>query len=189
MKYLFIFDCFGVICSEIAPIWLGRHFEEHLVPEIKERFFADADQGKGDLDTLIKGLAQELGFSEEEIRREWAEIFSLNVELVEYIKTLHKEHYLALLSNAPKGLVERIFDHYRLESLFDQIFISSHYYMAKPNPEFYQKCIDAFPKDYDRAFMIDDNLRNLQGLEELSITPIHYLTNDRLFSEIERFMK
>lgn len=188
MKHLIIFDCFGVICSEIAPIWLGKHFAGNLAVEIKERYFTDADRGLVDLDTLIHNMALDLGFREEDIRREWAEIFTLNVDLVEYIKSLKGKHYLALLSNAPKGLVEKIFAHYSLDVLFDHIFISSHYRMAKPDPCFYRLCVDAFNKDYEKVIMIDDNLRNLQGLESLSIVPVHYSTNEQLYSEMEELL-
>lgn len=184
MKNLIIFDCFGVICSEIAPVWFGRHFEENEAKRLKALYFAGADRGNTDIETLIERLADGLGFDAEDIRREWGEIFSLNWELLEYIGTLRKAHHVVLLSNAPEGLVERIFDHFGLWDRFDRVFISCHYHMAKPDRELYQLCLNDF--NYERAFMIDDNPVNLDGLEKLGITPICFTSNQALFARLEQ---
>lgn len=186
MKNLLIFDCFGVICSEIAPVWFGRHFEAEEAKRLKAHYFAGADRGDRDIETLIERLAEGLGFSADDIRREWGEIFSLNRPLLDYIQTLRMEHHVALLSNAPEGLVEKIFDHFGLWDQFDRVFISSHYRMAKPDRAFYQLCLDAFAGKYDRAFMIDDNTINLEGLEEIEIMPIHFTSNEALFDRLEQ---
>ena len=183
MQDLLIFDCFGVICSEIAPVWFGRHFEAAEAKRLKAHYFGGADRGETDIETLIERLAQGLGFDAKEIRREWGEIFSLNRPLLDYIQTLRAENHVALLSNAPEGLVERIFDHYDLWSQFDRVFISSHYRMAKPDRAFYQLCLDAF--DHARAFMIDDNPANLEGLEQMGITPVRFTSNEALFARLE----
>lgn len=188
MKHLLIFDCFGVLCSEIAPVWFARHFEAEEARRLKVLYFSGADRGDTDLDTLIAQLSQGLGFSQDQIRQEWADIFTLNLPLVEYIRSLRNTHHLALLSNAPKGLVEQIFDHYRLYELFDQVFISSHYAMAKPDRAFYLLCTAAFAGQYDRAFMIDDNQANLCGLEELGITPIHFTANASFFDTMKEVL-
>ena len=185
MKPLLIFDCFGVICTEIAPIWFAKHFAPDEAKQLKARYFSGADRGDVDLPALITRLSQGLGFSEEQIRREWGEGFALNEPLLEKLRTLRKTCHLALLSNAPKGLVEGIFDHYGLWELFDRVFISSHYHMAKPDQAFYRLCTDAFRGSYDKAFMIDDNMGNLEGLEEQSITPILFTDNEALWKELE----
>lgn len=185
MKDLIIFDCFGVICSEIAPVWFARHFEASEAKRLKAQYFSGADRGDTDIDTLIDRLAQGLGFRSADIRREWGEIFSLNRELLNYISTLRTTQHVALLSNAPEGLVERIFDHFELWDCFDRVFISSHYRMAKPDHAFYQLCLDAFAGQYDRAFMIDDNMINLAGLEDMGIIPIHFTSNIALMQELK----
>lgn len=185
MKNLLIFDCFGVICSEIAPVWFVRHFEESEAKRLKAHYFAGADRGDTDIETLIHRLAVGLGFDADEIRREWGEIFSLNRSLLEFIRKLRNANHVVLLSNAPEGLVERIFDHFDLWKEFDRVYISSHYRMAKPDRAFYQLCLDAFRGQYDRAFMIDDNLANLEGLEEIGITPIRFTSNAALLQTLK----
>ena len=185
MKHLLIFDCFGVICSEIAPVWFARHFEETEAIRLKTQFFAGADRGDTDIETLIQRLADGLGFAADDIRREWGEIFRLNRDLLDTVQVLRRAHHVALLSNAPEGLVERIFDHFDLWSCFDRVFISSHYRMAKPDRAFYRLCLDAFDGQYDRAFMIDDNMANLNGLEELGIIPIHFTSNAALLQKLK----
>lgn len=188
MKHLIIFDCFGVLCSEIAPVWFARHYEEEEAKRLKSLYFAGADRGEVDLETLITRLARELGFPADQIRREWGEIFTLNQPLLDYIASLRSKHHLALLSNAPLGLVEQIFAHFGLDALFDRVFISSHYRMAKPDRAFYLLCTDAFAGKFDKAFMIDDNPANLCGLEEIGITPVLFTGNEAFFDRMKEVL-
>lgn len=97
MKHLLIFDCFGVICSEIAPVWFARHFEETEAKRLKTQFFAGADRGDTDIETLIQRLADGLGFAADDIRREWGEIFRLNRDLLDTVQVLRRAHHAALL--------------------------------------------------------------------------------------------
>ena len=37
MKKLYIFDCFGVICGEIAPIWFANRYGEEQANILKTK--------------------------------------------------------------------------------------------------------------------------------------------------------
>ena len=178
-KTLLIFDCFGVITSEIAPIWFASRYPDDEAKKLKEEYFAGADRGEKSIGELVTRLSEGLNIPKNEIIEDWKKIFTVNYELIELISELKKSCYIALLSNAPQGLVESIIDKYEFGNLFDKVFISSHYKMAKPDRDFYSLCIDSFD-DADNFYMIDDNTKNLDGLSELKIKTHLFKTNDLL---------
>ena len=176
---LIIFDCFGVVTSEIAPVWFATRFPPEEAARIKDQYFHGADRGTKTIGALLDEMSEGLSLPKETIISEWKAIFSINTELLEIIKELSAEYHIALLSNAPRGIVEAIFVTYELYPLFDKVFISSHYCMAKPDREFYEVCVNSFAA-MEKIYMIDDNISNLIDLETLGIKPHLFTSNEEL---------
>ena len=112
----------------------------------------------------------------------------MNVELLRYLREIklnRSDCDVVLLSNAPQGLVESIFEKYGLYPYFDKVFVSWRYGIAKPDKRFYQLCLEETGGDYDEIFMIDDNPKNLENLSELNITPVLYVGNGELFAYLD----
>ena len=171
---LVIFDCFGVIMNEVAPVFLRKHLPKEKADILKEELFVPADMGLVTYDELLGNMAKALGMTKEEMIPEWESLFVLREEIVPAIKKLRSIADIALLSNAPLGVVEGILDRFALWDLFDRTVISCNVKMAKPDEKIYKHCISLFDKEYDRIYMIDDNLVNLEHLPSIGITPIHY---------------
>ncbi len=177
---LIIFDCFGVIFGEIAPIFFERYFSPEKAAELKDKFFVPGDLGEITLDEIFDGMSREIGMDKERIIKEWNDLIVLDEKIIPVIEKLRKEYTVILLSNAPLGFVEKLMEDYRLEYLFDKIFISCNLKMSKPNPEIYLHCVNSFEKKFDKVYMIDDNLKNLEQLPSLGITPIHFTGIEKL---------
>ena len=171
---LVIFDCFGVIMNEVAPVFLRKHLPKDKADKIKEELFVPADMGEVTYDELLDNMAKVLGMTRSEMEPQWNAMFSLREEIVPAIRRLREKADIALLSNAPLGVVEGILDRYALWDLFDKTVISCNVKMAKPDEKIYQYCISLFDKQYDRIYMVDDNLVNLEHLPSMGIIPIHY---------------
>ena len=171
---LVIFDCFGVIMNEVAPVFLKKFLPEDKADTIKEKLFQPADMGEVTYEELMDNMANELGMTKEEMIPQWEELFVLREEIVPVIRKLKEKYDIALLSNAPLGVVEGILDKYNLWDLFDHTVISCNVKMAKPDEKIYKHCISLFNKEYDKVYMVDDNLVNLEHLPSIGITPIHY---------------
>lgn len=169
---LVIFDCFGVIFEDIAPPFLEKHLPKEKAGEVKEKLFPPADRGEITYDTLLSNMAQALSLDRAEMEEEWNSMFILKEDTVSLIKKLKKSCNIALLSNAPESVVESLFEKHGLTELFDKIFVSHKYKLIKPQREFYELCVNSFEKSFNKVYMIDDNMINLEGLEELGITPI-----------------
>lgn len=182
---LIIFDCFGVIFGEIAPIFFERYFSPEKAAEIKEKIFVPADLGKMSLDEIFDSMAEETGLERERVIKEWNELIVLNEEIVPAIEKLRKEYTVILLSNAPLGFVENLMSDYKLEYLFDKIFISCNLGMSKPDPQIYLHCVNSFENKFDKVYMIDDNLKNLEPLPALGITPVHFTETDKMLEALQ----
>ena len=169
---LVIFDCFVVIFGEVAPLFLRKYLSDEEADAIKDKIFIPADLGQITYDELLDTLAVTVGVDRDKVIREWNKLFILKDDTVELIKKLRETADIALLSNAPLGLVEKMFEEYSLTCLFDKMVVSSAIGLAKPDPEIYRYCVALFDREYDEIYMIDDNSANLEPLEEIGITPI-----------------
>ena len=106
---LVIFDCFGVIFDEIAPVFFRRHFDEETAKTLKDKYFIPADLGEITREELFDRMSAELGMKKEDILSEWNELIRLRPYMVKEIEKIREKADVALLSNAPLGFVEKIF--------------------------------------------------------------------------------
>lgn len=181
---LIIFDCFGVIFGEIAPIFFERYFSDEEAAILKDKFFVPADLGEVTTDELFEKIAEELNMDKERIIKEWNELIVLNKKIIPVIEKLKTEYTVILLSNAPLGFVEKLMKEYNLERLFDKTFISCNLKMSKPDPEIYKHCVNSFDKKFDKIYMIDDNIKNLEHLPEIGITPVHFTGIEKMLKDL-----
>lgn len=179
-KRLIIFDCFGVIFGEVAPVFFRNHFPPEEAAVLKEKYFIPADLGLVTFDKLFDDIAAELGMDKDEILTEWNSIIHLNEEIIPVIKELRKDSDVILLSNAVESFVEGIFEKHNLTELFDKIFISCYLKMAKPDPAIYQYAVAQMNKEYDEIYMIDDNIANVENLHKIGIKGIQYKSIESL---------
>lgn len=173
---LIIFDCFGVIFEEVAPVFLKRHLPTETIDEIKDKLFVPADLGLVTHEELLSNMADEIGLPLEDVKTEWKSLFIIKEDTVTAIKQLKSSNDIALLSNAPLGVVENLIEKHKLSGLFDNTLISCNIGLAKPDSEIYRKCISLFGKEYDEIYMVDDSAKNLEVLPSMGIKPILFRT-------------
>lgn len=183
-KRLVICDCFGVIFDDIAPPFLKRYLCDEEAEKMKAKLFDVADLGLITYQELLCNMAKELKMDKEEMTKEWNSMFAVKEDTVATLKKLKETSDMALLSNAPKGLVEGLFDAFSLTDIFDKMFVSANLKMVKPNEEIYKYVLSNFENDYDEIFMIDDNLKNLECLPKLNIKGVYFSNAEKMFEEI-----
>ena len=181
---LIIFDCFGVIFEEVAPIFLKKFLAEDKALIIKDELFVPADLGKITYDELLTNMAKVLKVDKDEMIKEWNSMFILRESVLPVIKALGEKHDVILLSNAPMGVVEDAFEKHGLTPLFKRMFVSCNLGLAKPDKAIYLHCVSEMKKEYDEIYMIDDNRSNLDHLPEIGITPIHYKGDDSVLEAL-----
>lgn len=181
---LIIFDCFGVIFEEVAPVFLKKYLTEEKALSIKDELFVPADLGQITYDELLTNMARALEADKDEMTKEWNSMFILRESILPVIKMLGERHDVILLSNAPFGVVEEHFERHGLTKLFKRMFISCNLGLAKPDSQIYLHCVREMGKSYDEVYMIDDNWSNLESLPKIGIRPIHYKGDDSVLEAL-----
>ena len=166
MKSLLVFDCFGVLFDEIAPVVLRRYFGDSLGEAIKNEYFPRIDRGELDQEEAFKEWERRFGIPASEFKRAWVEQTHPRLANLERVKELSKIHDICLLSNAPKGMVEQLFLLQGMEPYFKKIYSSSALHLIKPEKEIYEYVQKDMGQNYSYT-MIDDNPANLVVPREL----------------------
>ena len=58
-KRLIIFDCFGVVFGEVAPVFFRKHFPPEEAAVLKDKYFIPADLGLVTFDELFDSISEE----------------------------------------------------------------------------------------------------------------------------------
>ena len=182
-KNLYIFDCFGVVISDVSTLFMDKRLNAEQIKYMREQVYRKVDTGKIGMDEMFEILAKLCGMSVEQTKREWKSYEYVLTDTIEVIKKLKSQgHTIALLTNAASGYIHSLFRRYDLFKYFDSVYISSVCGYAKPDKEFYEMCIYVFTEQFDNVYFTDDNPDNLVGLEQYGITPVLF-KNAKDFAE------
>lgn len=184
MKRVIIFDFFGVICSEIAPVWIKKRLPNIDESKFHEEYIIPVDLGKEGDEKLFNVLSEMSGISSKEIRKEWAELITINAELVSFIKKLKSNNRIALCSNAWSGFIRPILDSNDLNCLFETIIISSEIGCIKPNKEIYLKTLKNLGIGPEQCVFVDDNLGNLKTAKALGMKSVLFKSLPQLKEDL-----
>ena len=184
-----LFDFFGVISSEVSPIFFKRYFNEEEAKIVKEEIMSKGDKGELNEEEVYELIASRMNMTPLKIKEDFDELIKINFELVEYIKELKKEYRVYLLSNAMSSFLRRILDKYNLYELFNEVYISSEIKLIKPYEEFFNYVINKENIDSSNAIMIDDNKENIDGALSCNLNGIIYTDVKDLKEKLTYFLK
>lgn len=172
MKPLLLFDCFGVIYDEIAPIVLKDYYGEEIKNRIRKEIFPSMDNGDISFVEGLTKIVERFGGSVLELQERWKKGTVLRLFMVSRIRELRKNYRLVLISNAPSGIVENLFASNGLAPYFEGIYSSSALHMKKPDPKFFEYVYSRHNKEGERTYFIDDTEANFAGIQNLPIEGI-----------------
>ena len=181
-------DFFGVVISEIAPVWLERYFPPEEAAVIKADIFNRADCGLISEEQAYLELSEKTGVPPAQIRAEWDALVKINSGLADFLRLVKQRYPVYLLSNAMSPHIRRILDENDLYSAFDRVFISSEMRRIKPDPALLTEVLETLHADPTKTVMIDDNPKNIQGAKQAGLSGIIYRNNQQLFSEVSQFL-
>ncbi|MBR2834294.1 MAG: HAD-IA family hydrolase [Coriobacteriales bacterium] len=187
MPNTFIFDFFGVICSEIAPFWLRRYFSDEEANAIKSNIVGKADTGAITCEEMYQQLGEIAHVSPSQVEAEWYDLAVIDAQVVNLVHVLKSTYRVVLLSNAPAPFLYRLLEANQLTSLFETITVSSEQHIAKPDPAIYMYLLQELGINAQDAIMIDDNPRNVAGAQNVGIQGIHYTDYKKLCEDLREY--
>ena len=187
-KVLVVFDCFGVLADGVVWKFLEGKTSKDEIDRLTRTICIDGDLGKITREEFIGETARTVGMTPDEVEAEYKSLCTLHSDLISVIERIRSFADVAILSNAPFGHGEMVVDGFNIRHLFDKIFFSCHYGMAKPDPRFYTLCIESFDTEYDEIYMVDDSDKNLVPLKDLGIIPVKYTSPHDVETALQKYL-
>jgi len=113
---------------------------------------------------------------------------SLDRHLVDFIVGLKGEYKTALLSNAWDDLREMLINQWKIDGIFDEIFISAEIGEAKPDPEIFKIVIRSLGQDPSDLIFIDDFPENIIAAREAGMNAIQFMSREQALGELGEYL-
>jgi epoxide hydrolase-like predicted phosphatase len=127
-------------------------------------------------------VRRELGLKPDELPalkdRFWGGDY-LDIELVDYIRSLRGEYKTGLLSNAFSDLRYMATQVWKFTDAFDHMIISAEVGMMKPDVRIYQLAVDRLGVAPSEAVFIDDFMHNVDGARLAGLQAVHFRKPDQ----------
>ena len=81
----------------------------------------------------------------------------VNRPLVDILRAIKLEYYIALVTTATKANVDRILEHFGLRDLFDSVVTQNDVHKSKPDPECYNMVIEKYGVDRENCIIFEDS--------------------------------
>ncbi|MEQ8223375.1 MAG: HAD family phosphatase [Candidatus Eremiobacterota bacterium] len=109
---------------------------------------------------------------------------SFDEKMLSFIKEIkYKVAKIAILSNMPSPILEKMEKSFTWLSMFDTIIFSCRVRSVKPEPEIYRMCLSELALKAEDCLFIDDSEKNIAGAEKVGLNTILYTSFDN-FKEL-----
>jgi len=181
----FVFDCFGVICSEVVPLLFAKYLPPEMADLVRNTIVRDSDLGAISQSELFERLAEVLPLSARKIEEEYWSYVRLDDGVLAIVKSLRRGHRVALLSNCPAPFFRDLVARYGLDELFETIMVSAEEGIAKPDPALFTRLLERMGVRPADAVMIDDNAANILGAKEAGMEGLHFTSAEELAADLK----
>lgn len=113
---------------------------------------------------------------------------SLDLVLVDFLRSLRPNYKTAILSNAWSGARLIFTEKYQLDSAVDMILISAEEGIAKPDPEIYNLAARRLGVQPQEAIFVDDFLVNVRAASTAGLAGILFETTPQVLANIQQLL-
>jgi len=157
-----------------------------------ERWKLHYEEGKLERELFVRQSMEALRFRGEaaEFTTIWAEIFTLNEPMAQFIESIQGRLPLYLLSNTNCIHIEHVLERYPIFQHFDDAIYSHEVKLAKPDPAIFELAAKRFGVAPENTAFIDDLLVNIKSAREVGFRGLHYDARDHrtVIAEIEALL-
>lgn len=183
-----IFDCFGVLTTDLWKEFLGSLPEDTDFEQLRSLNY-QLDRGEIESDHFMSEVRRVTG---KELKRvEFLsndQMKSKNIKLMDYIKELKQEFKIGLLSNISSDWVREVFLDQQEQKNFDDIVFSYEVGLIKPSAEIFELSCSRLGVQTKESVFIDDNEVNCEGASKVGMKAILYRNFDSFKKEVERVL-
>jgi epoxide hydrolase-like predicted phosphatase len=111
----------------------------------------------------------------------------IDVELVDYLRSLHGKLKVGLISNAWSGLRPYILSQ-KFEDAFDVMIISAEVKAMKPDARIYQIALEKLGVSPAEAVFLDDFPENVKAARAVGMQAIHFAQPEQAIQELKQLL-
>ena len=169
-----IFDCFGVLMTELGHVWMEKHHFDDDKRKAWRQISYVSDLGEMSENDLYRQSGKMIGATGGEVDDEWQNIVRENWPVIEVVREVRKAGYkVAILSNATR-MIRKYLERMNLENEFDAVFVSSELKVAKPDVKIYELAARGLGVAPSECVMVDDKERCVAGAWKSGMLGIQY---------------
>jgi len=113
----------------------------------------------------------------------------LDLELVDFIRSLRPRYRTGLLSNAWPNARRMLTEQYVCLDAFDVAVISAEVGMAKPDQRIFHLAVDRLGVQPEEAVFIDDISVNVEGARATGLKGVQFRTRNQALQELGAFLE
>lgn len=139
-----------------------------------------------------QSLARRLGLPYEQIpafRRDFFGGDRLDIELLDYLRSLHQDYRTGLITNAFDDVRQPIFEEWKLGDIFDHIVISAEVGVMKPDGRIYRLALQGLGVAAGEAVFVDDMQPNVEGARAVGMHAIRFQNTEQTRADLERLLE
>lgn len=147
--------------------------------------------GEIDVADHWEAVRMHLGASPEELPvlrdRFWAGDI-LDMDLVNFLRSLRPRYKTALLSNAWGDLRGVLESEWKILDAFDVVVVSAEVGLAKPDEHIYRLILEQLGVAAEEAVFVDDFLQNVEGARMAGLHAVHFQNPAQARADVERLV-
>jgi len=113
---------------------------------------------------------------------------SLDVDLVNYIRSLRTRYRTGIISNAWDDVRSTIKERWKMADAFDQIVVSAEVKIGKPDPRIFKLALENLGVAPEEAVFIDDFAHNIEGARAVGMHAIQFQTSEQIRADLDAFL-
>jgi epoxide hydrolase-like predicted phosphatase len=123
----------------------------------------------------------------ESIRKEFFAGDVIDIELVNFMRSLRPRYHVGLISNAWPDMRAYIVEQ-KFDDAFDNMIISAEVGVMKPEARIYQLALEQAGVSPNEAVFVDDFIENIDGCEALGMRGIHFRSSQQAIDELKQLL-
>ena len=169
---------------------LGMSYEELAKAVFENESSLRASLGAVSPQEHWADVIQRLGLPSSEadsVRQEFFAGDTLDLDLINFLRSLRPKYRTGLLSNAWSDMREYLVSQ-KIDDAFDQLIISAEVGIMKPDARIYQLALEKLGVTPDQAVFVDDSIVNIEGARAVGMYAIQFTRPDQTVEELKKLL-